>query len=76
MESTTSDNNINVIKEVRELFNELKSNFSCEETKRIREKLNKKETVHNYLKEKEQKGSLTNIEKRVLKNINRYFKNF
>ena len=76
MESTTSNNDINVIKEVRELFNELKSNFSREETKRIREKLNKKETIHNYLKEKEQKGSLTNIEKRVLKNINRYFKNF
>ena len=34
MEST-SQNNINAIKEVRELFNEIRSNLFREETKRI-----------------------------------------
>ena len=58
MESTTSNNDINVIKEVRELFNELKSNFSREKRNRIKEKLYKKEAIFNYLKEKEQEGSL------------------
>ena len=75
MESTTINNDINAIKEVRELFNERRSNLSREETKRIREKLYKKEAIYNFLKEKEQKGSLTNREKRVLKNIDRYIKN-
>ena len=42
MESTTINNDINAIKEVRELFNELKSNLSREETKRIRNELYKK----------------------------------
>ena len=45
MESRTTNNDINAIKEVRELFNELRSNFSREETKRIRNELYKKETV-------------------------------
>ena len=77
MESRTLNNDINAIKEeVRELFNERRSILSREETKRIREKLRKKEDIFNYLKEKEQKGSLTNREKRVLKNIDRYIKNF
>ena len=39
MESTTQNNDINVIKDARELFNEYKSNFSHTETKEIREKL-------------------------------------
>ena len=52
MESRTANNDINAIKEVRELFNELKSNLSREETKRIRKELYKKETVYNFLKEK------------------------
>ena len=38
MESSTQNNGINAIKEVRELFNELKSNFSRKETKELREK--------------------------------------
>ena len=50
MESTTINK---AIKEVRELFNELRSNLSREETKRIRSKLNKKEAVYNLLKEKD-----------------------
>ena len=52
MESRTKNNDINAIKEVRELFNGLKSNFSLEEIKRIRKELYKKETVYNILKEK------------------------
>ena len=60
MECRITNNIINIIKEVRVLFNELRSNLSREETKRIRKKLCKKETVYNFLKEKEQKGSLTN----------------
>ena len=71
----TRENVINDIKEVRKLFNEVRSNLSRKETKRIRYKLCRKETVYNLLKEKEQKGSLTRIEKRVLKNIGRYPKN-
>ena len=38
MEPTGKNNGINAIKEVRELFNELRSNLSREETKRIRKK--------------------------------------
>ena len=50
MESRATNNNINAIKEVRELFNELRSNLSHKETKRIREELYKKEVVYNFLK--------------------------
>ena len=76
MESTTINNDINAIKEVRELSNELRSNLLRKETKRIRKKLHKKEAVYNFLKEKEQNDSLTNSEKKVLKKIDRYLKNF
>ena len=37
--SKTTNNNINVVKEVRELFNEVRSNFSHEEANRIRKGL-------------------------------------
>ena len=74
MESTSQSNNNNVIKEVRELFNDLRSNLSLEETKRIRKELYKREVVYNFLKEKEQEGSLTNEQKNVLKNIGTYLK--
>ena len=67
MESRTTNNDINAIKEVGELFNELRSNYSHEEIKEIRKKLYKKEAIYNFLKEKEQKDGLTNREKRVLK---------
>ena len=43
MESTTINNSI---KEVRELFNEIRSNLSREEINRIRKKLYKKEVVY------------------------------
>ena len=74
MESRTTNNNINAIKEVREPFNELRSNLSRKETKKIRKELYKKELVYNFLKEKEQEGSLTNKQKKALKNIGKYLK--
>ena len=68
MESTTINNSI---KEVRELFNELRSNLSREEINRIRKKLYKKEVVYNFLKEK---YGLRDKEKIVLGNIGKYLK--
>ena len=68
MESTTINN---PIKEVRELFNEIRSNLSREEINKIRKKLYKKEVVYNILKEK---NVLTDKEKIVLKNIDNYLK--
>ena len=76
MEFTSQNNRINAIKEGRTLFDERRSNLLRKETNKIRKKLNRKEVVYNFLKKKEQKDSLTNREKRVLKNIDRYFKNF
>ena len=60
MESKTTNNNINAIKDIRELFNEARGNLSPEEIKELREKLYKKEAIYNFLKEK---YSLTNREK-------------
>ena len=75
MKTSTQNKVINAInediKDVREPFNEIKSNLISEERDRIREKLYKDETIYNFLKEKD---SLTNIENRVLKNIGRYLK--
>ena len=76
MAFTSQNNGINAIKEARKLFNEVRSNLSREETNEIREKLHKKESVYNFLKEKEQEGSLINRQKSVLKNIDMYLKNF
>ena len=59
------------IKEVRELFNELRSNLSRKETKRIRNELYTKEAIYNFLKGKD---VLTDKEKIVLKNIGKYLK--
>ena len=50
MELTTINNQI---KEVKELFNEIRSNLSCEEINRIREKLYRKEVGYNFCKEKD-----------------------
>ena len=71
MESARQNNSI-AINNARMLLNELGSNLSREETKRIRDKLYKKEAIYNFLKEKD---SLTNKEKKILKNIDRYSKN-
>ena len=76
MKSTRQNNNIKAINNVRTLLNEHRSNLSHKETKEIRKKLYKKEAVYNFLKEKEQNGSLTNSEKKVLKTIDKYLKNF
>ena len=75
MRSQTSKNNIKAINDVRKLFNEVRSNLSREEINRIRKKLYKKEAASYFFKEKEQEGSLTNRQKNVLKNIDRYLKN-
>ena len=72
MESTRQNNSINAINNARMLLNELRSNLSREETKRIRDKLYKKQAIYNLLKEKD---NLSNKEKKVLKNIDRYPKN-
>ena len=58
-------------KKVRELFNELRSNLSRKETKRIRNNPYKKEAINSFLKEKD---GLTDKEKIVLKNIAKYLK--
>ena len=73
-EDYTTNNDINAFKEARELLNERRSNLLHKETNEIGKKY-KKEAVYNFLKEKEQEGSLTDSEKRVLKNIDRYLKN-
>ena len=54
MESTRQNNSIiNAINNARMLLNELRSNLSREGTKRITDKLYKKEAIHNFLKEKD-----------------------
>ena len=75
MESTRQNNSINAINNARMLLNELRSNLSHEETKRIRKKLRRIEAVHNVLKEKEQKDSLTSRQKNMLRNDEKYLKN-
>ena len=76
MEPTSQDNCINACKEARKLLNEHRSNLLCKETNGIRKKLHRKESVHNFLKEKGQEHSLTKRQKRLLKNNDRYLKNF
>ena len=75
MKPTCQNNIINAINDVRMLLNELRSNLSREEINRIREKLYKKEAAYNFLKGKEQKGSLTSRQKNMLRNDERYLKN-
>ena len=75
-EGYATNNDINAFQEARKLLNEHRSNLLLKETNEIRKKLHKKEAVYNFLKEKEQNGSLTNEEKKVLKNIDKYLKNF
>ena len=50
--------------------------FYLKKETKSEKKLFKKEAVYNFLKDKEQNDSLTNEEKKVLKRINRYLKNF
>ena len=74
MKAISLNNSINAINNVRTLLNELRSNLSHEETKRIREKLCRIEAVHNVLKEKEQKNSLTSRQKNMLRNDEKFLK--
>ena len=74
-EPVTSNDAINEFKNARKLLNEPRNNLLREETKTIKKKIHKKETIYNVLKDKEQRGSLTNDEKKTLKKINRYLKN-
>ena len=75
MKPTRQNNDINTIKDARNIFNEPRNNLSHEETKRIRKKIRRIEAVHNVLKEKEQKDSLTSRQKNMLRNDERYLKN-
>ena len=75
MESTRQNDDISAIKDVRKLFSEVRSNLSREETKRIRKKLYKK-AVYNFLKEKEQEGSLTNKKKGSIKEYRQISKEY
>ena len=75
MESTTINNGINAIKEVRKLFNDVRNNLSHEKAKRIRKKIHRIEAVYSVLKEKEQKRSLTSRQKNMLINDEMYLKN-
>ena len=71
-----SKTHISLFKDARDLLNERKSSLSLEKINEIRKKLFKKETVYNAFKAKEQDGSSTDVEKKVLKRINRHLKYF
>ena len=58
----SEDNNAE-IKETKKSFNELRNNFSKEEIKKIRRKFRFRESTDKYLKELEEKDSLTEQEK-------------
>ena len=75
-EPVTSNDAVNKFKNTRKLLNENRNNLLLEERRRVRKKLHNKETIYNVLKDKEQKGSLTNEKKKVLKKIEKYLKNF
>ena len=75
-EDYITNNDINAFQEARMLLNGHRSNLFGKETKRIRKKLYEKEANYIFLKEKEQEGSLTNKQRKVLNNTGRYLKNF
>ena len=56
------DNNVE-IGETKKIFNEFRNNFSKEEIKKIRRKFHYMEEIGEYLKELEQKDTLTEQEK-------------
>ena len=58
-----SEGNNTEIKETKKIFNELRNNFLKEEIKKIRRKFYFTEAINEYLKELEQKDSLTKQEK-------------
>ena len=70
----SEDNNAE-IEETKKIFNELRNNFSKEEIKKIRRKFYFKESIDEYLKELEQKDSLTKQEKQEKKRYTRKLQN-
>ena len=58
-----SESNNTKIEETKKIFNELRNNFLKEEIKKIRRKFYFTEAINEYLKELEQKDSLTKQEK-------------
>ena len=70
----SEDNNVE-IGETKKLFNELRNNFSKEEIKKIRRKFHFKESIDEYLKELEQKDSLTKQEKQEKKRYTKKLQN-
>ena len=64
------------LKRLESFLINLEVTFYVKKQRELEKKLYKKEVVYNFLKEKEENGSLTNREKRVLKKIDRYLKNF
>ena len=50
--------------------------FLVKKQRELEKNSTKKEAVYNFLKEKEQEGSLKDKQKSVLKNIGRYLKKF
>ena len=62
----SEDNNAE-IKEIKRIFNKLRNNFSKEEINKIRRKFRFRESIDEYLKELEQKDSLTEQEKQEKK---------
>ena len=70
-----SEDNNTEIGETKKIFNELRNNFSKEEIKKIRRKFHFKESIDEYLKELEQKDSLTKQEKQEKKRYTRKLQN-
>ena len=75
-ESATLNNDTNVFKDARKLFNERRSSLFHTEINKIRNKLYKKGATYKVLKDNENQGSLTSRQKNMLFNDERYLKNF
>ena len=74
--SKKDNSNTNIFQKARMLFNERESSLLSSDRNKIRKQLYKKETVCNFLKDKEQNDSLTNSEKKLLKKNDKYLNNF
>ena len=64
------------LKRLESFLMNLEVTFYIKKQRELEKKLYKKEVVYSFLKEKKKNGSLPNREKRVLKKIDRYLKNF
>ena len=64
-----SEDNNTEVGETKKIFNELRKNFSKDEIKKIRRKFRYMEEIDKYLKELEQKDSLTKQEKKRKKTL-------